>query len=329
MARIVMGVAASHSPQVSSPTDVWQSQAEVDQGRGQMVGPGGRVGSYLELAAAAPDSMISELRQEVWDAKYERIQRSVRELARVTAEVNPDVLVIVGDDQEEMLLPDDNPVVAIYTGSSIEDIPAEPDEVARLGAMSVAAQWARHAEQAESYPVVTELAQHLVRQLQPYGVVELTSQPAGRSIGHAFTFVRLRLTPDVAPKPMVAVFLNCLYGESRPSAPDCVALGQDLAAAIEGWDSELTVALVASGGLSHFVVDEELDRRVLRGLADSDLTVLSQIEGERLESGNGEIRNWLVLGGALHGRDMTLVDYIPAYRSPAGTGVGMAFVHWT
>jgi hypothetical protein len=29
------------------------------------------------------------------------------------------------------------------------------------------------------------------------------------------------------------------------------------------------------------------------------------------------------------GATMTLVDYIPCYRSEAGTGEGMGFMHWT
>ena len=41
-----------------------------------------------------------------------------------------------------------------------------------------------------------------------------------------------------------------------------------------------------------------------------------------------EILNWITVGGALGGLAFDLVDYIPGYRSPAGTGVGMAFATW-
>ena len=39
----------------------------------------------------------------------------------------------------------------------------------------------------------------------------------------------------------------------------CHAFGKSLAAAIGEWNSDARVAVVASGGLSHFVVDEEFD----------------------------------------------------------------------
>ena len=47
-----------------------------------------------------------------------------------------------------------------------------------------------------------------------------------------------------------------------------------------------------------------------------------------LRSGTSEALNWITAGGALSGLSFELLDYIPAYRSPAGTGVGMAFATW-
>jgi hypothetical protein len=35
-----------------------------------------------------------------------------------------------------------------------------------------------------------------------------------------------------------------------------------------------------------------------------------------------------VAAGALEHLRMELIDYVPAYRSPAGTGVGMTFSRW-
>jgi aromatic ring-opening dioxygenase LigB subunit len=88
------------------------------------------------------------------------------------------------------------------------------------------------------------------------------------------------------------------------------------------------VAVVASGGLSHFVVDEELDRRVLDILSKRDVEAVAGLPREFLESGSSEIRNWIAAAGALERLEMRLVDYVPSYRSEAGTGVGMAFAVW-
>ena len=36
-------------------------------------------------------------------------------------------------------------------------------------------------------------------------------------------------------------------------------------------------------------------------------------------------RNWIAAAGAMEHLDMEVLDYVPCYRSEAGTGVGMAF----
>jgi hypothetical protein len=47
-----------------------------------------------------------------------------------------------------------------------------------------------------------------------------------------------------------------------------------------------------------------------------------------MRSGTSETLNWIAAGGAVEHLAMDLIDYVPAYRSPAGTGVGMAFAVW-
>jgi 3-O-methylgallate 3,4-dioxygenase len=98
--------------------------------------------------------------------------------------------------------------------------------------------------------------------------------------------------------------------------------------AVASWSSDARVAIIASGGLSHFVVDEELDRRFLSALQRSDSDALGALPRGQLRSGNSELLNWIAAAGALEGRPLTVVDYIPGYRTPAGTGTGMAFVYW-
>ena len=76
------------------------------------------------------------------------------------------------------------------------------------------------------------------------------------------------------------------------------------------------------------MVLEDLDRAVLAGLAGGDGAALGQLPADMLRSGTSETLNWITAGGALGGLSFDLLDYIPAYRSPAGTGVGMAFATW-
>ena len=46
--------------------------------------------------------------------------------------------------------------------------------------------------------------------------------------------------------------------------------------------------------------------------------------------GTAEIKNWLPVIAAMNaeGRRYHQVDYVPCYRSEAGTGNAMAFVYW-
>jgi 3-O-methylgallate 3,4-dioxygenase len=81
--------------------------------------------------------------------------------------------------------------------------------------------------------------------------------------------------------------------------------------------------------LSHFVVDEELDQLVLTGLQERDRDTLTSLPEKQLQSGNSEAKNWIALGGAAEHLDMQVIDYIPCYRTPAGTGCAMGFARWT
>jgi hypothetical protein len=90
----------------------------------------------------------------------------------------------------------------------------------------------------------------------------------------------------------------------------------------------MRVAVVASGGLSHFIVDEELDREVLRALQENDYQALRAIPRNALKSGSSEILNWVLVAGAVNPLPLTWSEYQPIYRTPAGTGVGAAFCIW-
>ena len=98
---------------------------------------------------------------------------------------------------------------------------------------------------------------------------------------------------------------------------------------MEAWPTKARVGILASGGLSHFVVDEELDQAALKGMQDKDLVKLSQLPREKMNAGTSEIRNWIVVTGATEHLDMNIIDYVPCYRSPAGTGCAMGFASWT
>ena len=328
MAKIVFGAAASHSPQVSSPPKHWKSQGQVDRNRALLVGPDGERRSFDELAALPQPFDPIDLEPHVWDEKHERVQAAVSELERLMAQASPDVVLVIGDDQNEMFDGPAHPTFAIFSGSSVDDYPLTEEQFAKLPDITKAAAWARHAEESESYEVEVGLAEHLISSLGEFDVEKVAEQSEGRSIGHAYTFVRLRLQPGSNPSKMIPIFVNCLYEPNMPDPRECIAFGRALRQAVESWPSDARVAVVASGGLSHFVVDEVTDRRVLSALEDNALDRIADLDQKHLQSGSGETRNWLIAGGALEGLEMNTVEYVPGYRSEAGTGVGMGFAAW-
>ena len=52
------------------------------------------------------------------------------------------------------------------------------------------------------------------------------------------------------------------------------------------------------------------------------------ISPAKLNSGSSEIRNWIVVAGVAERLKTQWQEYVPLYRSPAGTGCGMAFAAW-
>jgi hypothetical protein len=85
---------------------------------------------------------------------------------------------------------------------------------------------------------------------------------------------------------------------------------------------------MASGGLSHVVIDEEIDQMVIDGLKNKKTDILFQLPRERLWGGTSEILNWVALAGAMEDRDLKYLEYVTTYRSPAATGCGMGFAYW-
>jgi hypothetical protein len=328
LADIIIGVASSHTPQLSSGVDMWPDHALRDQ-RNPLLGKDAEYHTYDETLAGADPELARELQPDVWESKYQRAQAAVSALTAALAAANADLALVIGDDQRELFVDDGIPAFACFTGTELFDMAPDPEAFARLPKGIQAAYWAVHGEEKAVHPVAWELSAHIARRLTlaDFDLTVFTRQPAGRTLGHAFTFPRYRLGLPAAT-PIVPVFVNTYYPPNVPSAARCYSLGRELRRAVESWEAGARVAVIASGGLTHFVIDETLDRGVLRAITAKDAYALSAIPRDRLRSGNSEILNWITAAGALEGLEPTVVDYIPGYRTPAGTGTGMAFARW-
>src|SRR5205807_10319871 len=95
------------------------------------------------------------------------------------------------------------------------------------------------------------------------------------------------------PPPILPITINTRYPPNWISPRRAFALGRAVRHAIEAWDSDARVAIVTSGGLSHFTVDEEIDRQALKGLTSADGQILSTLPRYKLQSATTEILNWV------------------------------------
>ena len=105
-------------------------------------------------------------------------------------------------------------------------------------------------------------------------------------------------------------------------------MGRKIAAALEASPHSARVAVVASGGLSHFLCEEALDRRVIAALRCGDAQTLAAIPQQSMLSGSSEIRNWIMVGGMVAALKPDFTEYIPVRRTPVGTGIGLGFMTW-
>jgi len=311
MAEVTLGIGSSHSPMLSTPHEAFAGLADLDRAR------------LPEFAAKARENATwidRELQADLTRERHEATQAAIRHLGGVLAEEAPDVVVVIGDDQNEWFSPDNQPALCIYWGESVENRPPPRESVPPLRRLSY---WGLYGDGTNrAFPVDAALGRHLVAALTR----EFDFDVAG-SFGHAWSFVHQRLMGDRVV-PIVPVLLNTYYPPNQPTPKRCYQLGRAIRQAIEGWPVHKRVAIMASGGLSHFFVDEELDRQVLDALAKKDGEALIALPAAKLESGNSEIRNWIAAAGAAEHLPMHLVDYVPSYRSEAGSGVGMAFAVW-
>jgi len=325
MANLILGIGTSHSPHLSSPVARWSGFAERDRRNTELLGKDGEFHTYEEVLAVADSGLAAEVDEAVWAAKNERAQRCLATLTDELAAADPDVVIVVGDDQSELFGAEGIPAIGMFLGEELwEQAAGGHGHGGSPGADPSAAVAARVV-----HPVDAALGRHLAERLTEDGfdLTVMTAQPDDRPIGHAFTFGWHHLGMKQST-PIVPILLNTYFPPNVLSASRCLALGRSLRAAVESWDSGARVAVVASGGLSHFVIMEELDRKLLDDIVRHDYAAVGALPREILRSGNSEILNWITVAAMFEDCTMELLDYIPTYRTPAGTGPSLTFARW-
>lgn len=329
MARIVLGLATAHTPLFTLAPADWQQRSAADIANPRLNLSDGRWLRYEELLAEVGPRYADESQPLVLQRKAARCEQALERLADALEAAAPDAVLVVGDDQCELFDARNQPAFAVYHADQLSTSAAfgregSPDWVLKAGKGYLM-------DRRHTLPGHAELGLRVVQGLIEAGVdaasVAGCDEEGPLGLGHAFGFVAQRLFKGRAI-PMVPLLLNTYYPPNVPTAARCHDIGRALRQVLADEGSELRVAIVASGGLSHFVVDQALDQRVMQALRDRDAAVLRTIPRPALNSGSSEILNWVLAAGALDHLAVTWSDYLPLVRTPAGTGVGAGFAIW-
>jgi len=228
-------------------------------------------------------------------------KRMVEELIAVVGEMGreldarrPDALVVVADDHLNVFSFDAVPAMCVRIGRSVS-------RMAQEGAIEF--------DQAldglaERYPVHEELAQRILEEGLEAGFDFAASWSA--PLDHAFLSPLTALHGERPMPPLVPFWVNCFVAP-QPTAQRCYAAGRHIARVVA--DGPWKVAVIATGGLSHFPElslarvgqsDPVFDRRVVKLMEAGDHAALAALTAKELhDSGSHELLNWMVLLGAV------------------------------
>ena len=338
MAEVVLGMWTTHGPTLSTTPDEWLLRLPADHMNKAHPFRDG-VYDFDTLVEVRKDENLA-----FKSSSAERVRRhglcrgAIAKMAEIYEAAKPDVAIIFGNDQNELFRKEAMvPALTIFNGDRIWNEPASEEQAAMHPPGIHAAEWGHKPSSHTEYPGLPVLANKMLRHLTQEGfdinrVSELPEHDDHwhSGIGHAFGFIYRQIMRD-SVIPNVPIIANTFFPPNQPTAKRMFQLGQAVGEAVRSWDSDARVAVFGSGGMSHFVIDEELDKAFIDAIANRDGDYLTGVDERTLQSGTSEMKNWIGAAGLLFGTNLqgSLIDYVPCYRSEAGTGTANGFVAWT
>jgi aromatic ring-opening dioxygenase catalytic subunit (LigB family) len=220
---------------------------------------------------------------------------AMRQLGREMLDATqPDALIVIGSDHLETFFLSAVPTFALIAGESVR------------------AAFAGRSYDLPCHPMAEGLLEHLVAA----GFDMVYSQDA--ELGHAFA-APFEWVLEKREIPVVPLFVNS-YLPPLPSARRCEALGKALAAYIASRPER--VAIVASGGLSHYPGTwkypqpaYEFDRWAISEMERGNTEAILSLTNRQLdEVGNTEMLSWMVMFGAIGAQRGELLTYQPTWH---------------
>jgi 2,3-dihydroxyphenylpropionate 1,2-dioxygenase len=220
----------------------------------------------------------------------------MQELGKVLDETKPDAILFFGSDHVETFSVTCIPSFAIIAGNRAI---------------------AKFAGREHNLPIHREMAEDILNKL----VVEHDFDMAyseDAELGHAFS-IPFEYVIGKRQIPVIPFFTN-VYVPPLPTPRRCAALGRAVAEIVKSRKER--VAIIASGGMSHFpgtkkylFPEFDFDRWLVSQFETGNAEALLSMTGTQLdEVGNTEMLNWAVMFGAIGPQEGELIDYIPTWH---------------
>jgi 2,3-dihydroxyphenylpropionate 1,2-dioxygenase len=255
-------------------------------------------------AAALPHTPQLLVRPDTEDRELVlRVHAAYARVKSALAAARPDVIAVIGGDHIEGFFLNAVPALAVFVGATVSGT------------------FDRYRYR---FPVHEPLARAIAEQGIDRGFDLTYSQDV--TLDYAF-YIPLHFAMPTPPVPIVPLYVN-VYLPPQPTPRRCYAWGQALRAIVDARPER--VALIASGGLSHYPgtdryasPDHEWDRRLLAALSNGRGRETASLTGDELDrAGNVEFRTWITLLGALGEARAEVICYEPSWHH------GNAVVTW-
>lgn len=221
---------------------------------------------------------------------------AMQELGKALDETKPDAILIFGADHVETFSVSCIPSFAIVAGDRAI---------------------AKFAGREHNLPIHREMAEDILNKLVVDHHFDMAySEDA--ELGHAFS-IPFEYVIGKRDIPVIPFFTN-VYVPPLPTPRRCEALGKAIAQIVKGRKER--VAIIASGGMSHFPgttkylhPEFDFDRWLVSQFENGNTDALLNMTGTQLdEVGNTEMLNWAVMFGAIGRQQGELIDYIPTWH---------------
>ena len=269
------------------------------------------MGEFVWSAATAHTGAM--MRQPQGDpedqARAGRVFEGFRALSASLKAARPDVIITIATDHFLTFDYEALPIFAIGTGE-------------------VFAGWGEFGVPQRTYTGVPAFGAAVHQGMVEAGFDALSARDM--KLDHSFS-CPLQLLLDGWDAPVLPIYVNCTV-EPLPSLRRCLDFGAALGEVVRGQSAAQRVAILGTGGLSHWVgmpqtgrINTDFDARFIELFAAGRFEDIAAWDGDEVvrEAGNGaaEIRNWLMAAAAARSAGARVLAYEPVQSWVTGIGV--------